>query len=512
MPGLAGLAGSVATALRATGLRGGVALQGPGGCGKSRAARSALASVVGGAGGAVRELDPLEAGFLGGVEEDKALRRALEGAAAAGGACGCALLVDDAERWFGPGGSPALVLTMADLLREAAGAPAPLVVVLVLGESGALHPFLAGCVEEWVRAEMPSAPERLAVWHSALFECLDQHGLSDADVERANSSCHGWVQADILDVAHRLASERASAPSAPPAFSPGARLAELVARHEPLLFRAAGSSSGGGGQAEGGGAHCPWTVVPAHQVSTTWDSVAGLAETKQALLEMVVWPQTRGPELRALGVRAPAGVLLHGPPGTGKTLLAAAVAHECRANFITVAVPDVVKGLVGESEKALARVFAVARQAAPCVVFFDEFQAMFGDRESSGEVGRRLVSQFLLETDQRAEGVVLLASTNVPSAIDPALLRPGRFDRILEVPLPDLAARRALLAACRDQMASWEPDVAVEELAERTAGWSGAELDALCRASALEAVDRGKSSIGNLDFAAGISALLRCTN
>jgi hypothetical protein len=501
------LGGAVATALRATGLRGGVVVQGPSGCGKSRAARSALAAVVGGAGGAVRELDPLEACLLGGVEEDKSLRRAVEAAAAAGGARGCALLVDDAERWFGPGGSPALVLTMADLLREAAGAPAPLVVVLVLGESGALHPFLAGCVEEWVRAEMPSAQERLAVWHSALSSCLAQHGLSDAEVERANSSCHGWVQADILDVVHRLASERTSAP---PASAPGARLGELVARHEPLLFRAAGSFSGGG-QVEGGGAQCPWTVVPAHQVSTTWDSVAGLVETKQALLEMVVWPQTRGPELRALGVRAPAGVLLYGPPGTGKTLLAAAVAHECRANFITVAVPDVVKGLVGESEKALARVFAVARQAAPCVVFFDEFQAMFGDRESSGEVGRRLVSQFLLETDQRAEGVVLLASTNVPTAIDPALLRPGRFDRILEVPLPDLAARHALLAARRLQMASWEPDVTVSELAERTAGWSGAELDALCHTSALEAVDRGKSSVGKLDFEAGL-ALLRCTN
>mmetsp|Transcript_16913 Transcript_16913/g.31138 ORF Transcript_16913/g.31138 Transcript_16913/m.31138 type:complete len:213 (+) Transcript_16913:1-639(+) len=204
--------------------------------------------------------------------------------------------------------------------------------------------------------------------------------------------------------------------------------------------------------------------------------------------------------MKRLGIRSPRGVLLYGPPGTGKTLLASAVAKEAKANFLNVSISDIVRGYIGEAEKALERVFAMARRVAPCVVFFDEFQAMFGNRETSGEVGRRLISQFLLESDNLPSGVVLLASTNVPGAIDPALLRPGRFDRCIQVPLPDSSGREVILSAKRAQMDCWKGDVDIRNLAELTNGWSGAELESLCQRAALLALERGETKVGTEEF------------
>ncbi|PLJ76951.1 MAG: AAA family ATPase, partial [Thermofilum sp. NZ13] len=176
-----------------------------------------------------------------------------------------------------------------------------------------------------------------------------------------------------------------------------------------------------------------------------WDDIGGLEDVKQQLREAVEWPLKHPEYFREMGIDPPKGILLYGPPGTGKTLLAKAVATESEANFIGVKGPEVLSKWVGESERAIREIFRKARQAAPCVVFFDEIDSIVprrGQRYDSG-VTDRIVNQLLTEMDglERLEGVVVIAATNRPDIIDPALLRPGRFDRLVYVPPPDEKAR-----------------------------------------------------------------------
>ena len=182
----------------------------------------------------------------------------------------------------------------------------------------------------------------------------------------------------------------------------------------------------------------------------TWDQVGGMEEAKAALREAVEWP-LRYPELMAAASARPAkGILLSGPPGGGKTLLARAAAHETGVNFISIKGPELLSKWVGESEKGVREIYKKARQAAPCIVFLDEIDALAprrGDGTGNG-VAERVVSQLLTEIDgiEEARGVVTLATTNRPDMLDPALMRPGRFDIHIQVAPPDAAARREILA------------------------------------------------------------------
>jgi len=180
-----------------------------------------------------------------------------------------------------------------------------------------------------------------------------------------------------------------------------------------------------------------------------WTAIGGLEEVKRELQEAVEWP-LRYPDLYTkLGHSMPKGLLMHGPSGTGKTLLAKAVATESEANFISVRGPELLSKWVGESERGIREIFRRARQAAPCVVFFDEVDSIAPTRGMGGDsmVTERVVSQLLTELDgiQALSGVVVLAATNRADMIDPALLRPGRFDKIVFVPMPDKAARQKIL-------------------------------------------------------------------
>ncbi|KAJ2763878.1 hypothetical protein IWQ56_004695, partial [Coemansia nantahalensis] len=165
------------------------------------------------------------------------------------------------------------------------------------------------------------------------------------------------------------------------------------------------------------------------QAAVGWGDIGGLDAVIERLKETIVWPLQHPERFRRLGIRAPRGVLLHGPPGTGKTMLAQAAASEVSASFLAVAIPDLVKGEVGESEKALAAVFAAARRG-PSILFLDEIEAIFGAREQAGETGRKLVSQLFLEMDAIPSDarMVILAATNAPAMVDPAILRAGRLD------------------------------------------------------------------------------------
>jgi transitional endoplasmic reticulum ATPase len=222
-----------------------------------------------------------------------------------------------------------------------------------------------------------------------------------------------------------------------------------------------------------------------------WEDVGGLEEIKKLLIEAVEWPIRHTDLFEHVGIRPPKGILLYGPPGTGKTLLAKAVAHQSEANFISVKGPQLLSMWVGESERGVREVFHKARQAAPCIVFFDEIEAIAPQRGGGGDnqVTERVVSQLLTELDgiEELKGVVVLAATNRLDRVDPALLRPGRFDFLVELPIPDLRTRLDILHIHTKGM-PLASDVSLEYLAKMTEGMAGADLEGLCRRAALLAI------------------------
>ncbi len=222
-----------------------------------------------------------------------------------------------------------------------------------------------------------------------------------------------------------------------------------------------------------------------------WEEIGGLESVKEELREVLEWPLKYASLLEHAGARPPKGILLHGPPGTGKTLLAKAVATESRANFITVKGPALMSKWVGESERGVREVFKRAKQAAPCLVFFDEIDALAPVRGAGGEshVTERVISQLLTELDgiEELRGVVVLAATNRLDIVDPALLRPGRFDSLIQLPLPDEAARLEIFRVhTRGKPLARDVDLAA--LARQSEGRSGAEIEAICRKATLRAI------------------------
>ena len=232
----------------------------------------------------------------------------------------------------------------------------------------------------------------------------------------------------------------------------------------------------------------------------TWDDVGGLGETKERLRETIQWPLDYPEVFEELDMAAAKGVMLYGPPGTGKTLLAKAVANEAESNFISIKGPELLNKYVGESEKGVREVFSKARENAPTVVFFDEIDAIATERGSNSEgsgVGERVVSQLLTELDglESLEDVVVIATSNRPDLIDSALLRPGRLDRHVHVPVPDEEARRKIF----DVHTGAKPladDVDLDTLARKTEGYVGADIEAVCREASMAA---SRELIGSVD-------------
>ena len=222
----------------------------------------------------------------------------------------------------------------------------------------------------------------------------------------------------------------------------------------------------------------------------SWEEVGGLKDVKQQLKEAIEWPLTNSAGFDRLGIKPPRGVLLYGPPGTGKTLLAKAIATESEANFIAIKGPEVMSKWVGESENRLREVFRKAKQVAPCIVFLDELDSLAPPRGGGGDsrVSDRLVDQLLTSMDglENMEGVVVIGATNRPEIVDPALLRPGRFDRLLLVEAPDLAARQAILEIHTADMPLGK--VKLDYFAKETDGYTGADLDGLVREAGMLAL------------------------
>jgi transitional endoplasmic reticulum ATPase len=229
-----------------------------------------------------------------------------------------------------------------------------------------------------------------------------------------------------------------------------------------------------------------------------WDDVGGLESVKQHLIEAVEWPLKTPEMFTKLGIRPPKGILLYGPPGCGKTLLARAVATESEANFISIKGPEVFSKWVGESEKAIREIFRKARMAAPSVVFLDEIDSITPRRGmgmSDSGVSERVISQLLTEMDGLVslQDIVIIAATNRPDMVDSAVLRPGRFDRLIYVPEPDDKGRLQILKIYTKGMPI-SKDVDLNQLAIMTKYYGGADIESLCREAAMHALRKDVNS------------------
>ncbi|HSD04771.1 MAG TPA: CDC48 family AAA ATPase [Nitrosopumilaceae archaeon] len=228
--------------------------------------------------------------------------------------------------------------------------------------------------------------------------------------------------------------------------------------------------------------------------NVTWDEVGGLESLKEELRESIEWPLKHKEAFEHTNVSPPKGILLHGPPGTGKTLIAKAVAHTTESNFISIKGPELLSKWVGESEKGVREIFRKARQAAPCIIFLDEVDAIApsrGSGSSDSNVTERVVSQILTELDglEELHNVVVIGATNRLDIVDAALLRPGRFDRIIEVPLPDAKGRENIFRI-HTKKKPLADNVDLAKLVEQTEGYSGAEIEGICNRAAMSAIKR----------------------
>ncbi|KNE57632.1 hypothetical protein AMAG_04497 [Allomyces macrogynus ATCC 38327] len=330
---------------------------------------------------------------------------------------------------------------------------------------------------------IPDPAQRTAILRAVLAKV--RHGMTDAQITDVAAGMHGYVGADIASIVREAGVRAVTRTMAAAEKVPGGVDAVM----------ASGDVCIG---PEDIAAACKMVAPSAMRESIVqvpdvkWSDIGGNEHIKQALKESVEWPLKRAHDFIRFGISPPKGILLYGPPGCSKTLIAKALANESRLNFLAVKGPELFSKWVGDSEKAVRQVFRKARAAAPSIIFFDEIDAI-ATRRSDGDsssVSDRVLSQLLSELDgiEPLVNVTIVAATNRPDIMDPALLRPGRIDRILYVGPPDRASRLEILKMHTSKMACGPIDL--ERLADQTEGCSGAEVVQLCQDAAMQALDR----------------------
>ena len=364
--------------------------------------------------------------------------------------------------------------------------------VIVIGATNlpnALDPALRrpGRFDREIAIPIPDRHGRLAILE------IHSRGMplaQDVDMNHLAEITHGFVGADLEALCREAAMICLRDILADIDFSlakiPYERLAKLEVRMDHFLAALQ--------EVEPSAIREVFVEVP----NVRWADVGGLAKLKQRLVEAVEWPLRYPGLFEQAGVRPPKGLLLSGPPGCGKTLLAKAVATESRVNFVSVKGPALLSKYVGESERQMRDIFRKARQAAPCIIFFDELDALMparGGQASDTPVTDRVLSQFLAELDgiEELKGVLVLGATNRLDRLDPAMLRPGRFDEVLEISAPDEAARREILEVHLRGKPLARP-IEISVLAAKTHGMSGAQIASVCNRAALRAVRRAIAS------------------
>jgi len=242
----------------------------------------------------------------------------------------------------------------------------------------------------------------------------------------------------------------------------------------------------------------------------TWEEVGGLEEIKERLKESVEWPLTKPEMFEHFGIKPPRGIVLFGAPGTGKTMLAKAIANEAKANFISIKGPELISKWVGESERAIREIFKKAKQSAPSIIFLDEFESIAsmrsgGSASEGSDVSNRVVNQLLASMDgvESLDGVIIVAATNRPEMIDPALLRSGRFERVLHVPPPDTGAREVIFNIHSEGMPLSK--FSFKDILTGMDGFTGADIEAVCREAALICMRAGKKRVTKTHFEEAIS-------
>ncbi|KAK3838805.1 MAG: P-loop containing nucleoside triphosphate hydrolase protein [Linnemannia gamsii] len=359
--------------------------------------------------------------------------------------------------------------------------------VLVLGltqDARALDPSITTVFDDSIELDIPTPEERSVI----LQACAANHQMAGqpefaSALQAVSLKCHGYLPADLdalctqaAILAHRHGRRLESCTKQD--FFDGMKAIRVSALRQNTSVQ---------------------KVDPVY-----WSDIGGLENVKKTLEESVIWLYKHADAYTRMGVNPSKGVLLYGPPGTGKTLLAKAVATESEANFMAVSIPELIKGEVGESEKAIAKVFKTASKCSPCIVFLDELEAIFGTRESSGGLGKQLISQLLLEMDSCQKGVVILAATNHPDAIDNSILRPGRLDRLVYVPPPTLQERVAILKILKNTTRVSDA-TDLQTVGNLTSNFTGADMKALVRKAGLYALKDNRTQIESKDFFAATS-------
>ncbi|XP_015265703.1 PREDICTED: LOW QUALITY PROTEIN: spermatogenesis-associated protein 5 [Gekko japonicus] len=356
--------------------------------------------------------------------------------------------------------------------------------LLVLGATNrphALDPALRrpGRFDKEIEIGVPSAQDRLDILHKLLKKV--PHSLSATELIQLADSAHGYVGADLAALckeAGLYALRRVLGQQANPLDDDVSGSVIITSNDFLKAMNEVRPSA--------------MREVAIDVPKVSWSDIGGLDNVKLKLKQAVEWPLKHPESFIRMGIQPPKGVLLYGPPGCSKTLIAKALAHESGLNFLTVKGPELMNKYVGESERAVREIFRKARAVAPSILFFDEIDALAverGSSSSSGNVADRVLAQLLTEMDgiELLKDVTILAATNRPDMIDKALMRPGRIDRIIYVPLPDAATRREIfkLQFCKMPISD---EIDLDELVQQTEKYSGAEITAVCREAALLAL------------------------